>query len=121
MQVHSRSTQVHSGSFTFGFIVIGTLIGRSIALSIRGGEVICATGVHTANILTTGLRVWFLVIYKAITVRITLPLPFLALITAGSTQFVDTAGWMLWGCGIQHQAQGKKDAARVSLTPPQSL
>ena len=26
---------------------------------------------------------------------------------------------MLWGCSIQRRAQGKKDTARVSLTPEQ--
>ena len=31
---------------------------------------------------------------------------------------LNAGGWMLSGCSIRRRAQGKQDAARVSLTPP---
>ena len=60
-QVHTgsfRFTQVHTGSFRSGLLGIRTLLGGRITLSIGRAGVICATGVHTADIPTTGLRVW---------------------------------------------------------------
>ena len=54
-QVHTgsfRFTQVHTGSFRSGLLGIRTLLGRRITLSIGRAGVICATGVHTADIPT---------------------------------------------------------------------